>query len=43
VLAVTVSAGMLGAATSLPELAGIAVVAAGVLLVRGLRRPGDPW
>jgi len=42
VLVATVSAGFLGAATSLPQLAGIAVVATGVLLVRGLRRPDDP-
>jgi drug/metabolite transporter (DMT)-like permease len=42
VLVVALSAGMLGAGTSVAEAAGIAVVAAGVLLVRGLRRPDDP-
>jgi drug/metabolite transporter (DMT)-like permease len=42
VIVLAVSAGLLGAATSAPEVAGIAVVAVGVLLVRGIRRPGDP-
>jgi drug/metabolite transporter (DMT)-like permease len=42
VLVVAISAGLLGAATSLPEVAGIAMVAAGILLVRGLRRPDAP-
>jgi drug/metabolite transporter (DMT)-like permease len=41
VLVVAVSAGLLGAATSALELVGIAVVAVGVLLVRGLRRPSE--
>jgi drug/metabolite transporter (DMT)-like permease len=42
VLVLAVSAGVLGAATSGGQVAGIALVAAGVLLVRGVRRPGDP-
>ena len=42
VLVLLVSAGALGAATSAWQVAGIALVAAGVLLVRGVRRPGDP-
>jgi drug/metabolite transporter (DMT)-like permease len=42
VLVLLVSAGALGAATSAWQVAGIALVAAGVLLVRGFRRPGDP-
>jgi drug/metabolite transporter (DMT)-like permease len=42
VIVLAVSAGVLGAATSVAQVAGIAVVAAGVLVVRGLRRPGDP-
>ena len=42
VLVAAVSAGFLGATTSAPEVAGIVVVAAGVLLVRGLHRPDDP-
>jgi drug/metabolite transporter (DMT)-like permease len=42
VLVLLVSAGVLGAATSAWQVAGIALVAAGVLLVRGVRRPGDP-
>jgi drug/metabolite transporter (DMT)-like permease len=42
VLVLLVSAGLLGAATSPAQVAGIMVVAAGVLLVRGLRRPDDP-
>jgi drug/metabolite transporter (DMT)-like permease len=37
-----VSAGVLGAATSAWQVAGVGLVAAGVLLVRGLRRPDDP-
>ena len=41
VLVLAVSAGVLGAATSAWQVTGIALVAAGVLLVRGLRRPGD--
>jgi drug/metabolite transporter (DMT)-like permease len=42
VLVLAVSAGVLGAATSGWQVAGIALIAAGVLLVRGARRPGDP-
>src|SRR5215213_7347175 len=42
VLVLAVSAGALGAATSAGQVAGVALVAAGVLLVRGLRRPDDP-
>jgi drug/metabolite transporter (DMT)-like permease len=42
VLVLAVSAGVLGAATSAWEIAGVLLVAAGVLLVRGLRRPDDP-
>ena len=42
VLVLAVSAGVLGAATSGWQVAGIAFVAAGVLLVRGVRRPDDP-
>ncbi len=42
VLVLAVSAGVLGAATSAWEIAGIGLVAAGVLLVRGVRRPDDP-
>jgi drug/metabolite transporter (DMT)-like permease len=42
VLVLAVSAGVLGATTSAWEVAGVLLVAAGVLLVRGLRRPDDP-
>ena len=43
VLVLAVSAGLLGAATSAWQVAGVLLVAAGVLLVRGLgRRPADP-
>jgi drug/metabolite transporter (DMT)-like permease len=42
VLVLAVSAGVLGAATSALQVTGVALVAAGVVLVRGLRRPGDP-
>ena len=42
VLVLVVSAGALGAATSAWEVAGVGLVAAGVLLVRGFRRPDDP-
>ena len=42
VLVLLVSAGVLGAATSAWQVVGIALVAAGVLLVRGMRKPGDP-
>lgn len=42
VLVLAVSAGVLGAATSAWQVTGVALVAAGVLLVRGLRRPDDP-
>ena len=42
VLVLAVSAGVLGAATSAWQVAGIALIAAGVLLVRGMRRPGNP-
>jgi drug/metabolite transporter (DMT)-like permease len=42
VLVLGVSAGVLGAVTSAWQVAGVALVAAGVLLVRGLRRPDDP-
>jgi drug/metabolite transporter (DMT)-like permease len=42
VLVLAVSAGVLGAATSAWQVAGVLLVAAGVLLVRGLRRPDDP-
>jgi drug/metabolite transporter (DMT)-like permease len=41
-LVLAVSAGVLGAATSAWQVAGVGLVAAGVLLVRGLRRPDDP-
>ena len=42
VLVLAVSAGVLGAATSAWQVAGVGLVAAGVLLVRGIRRPDDP-
>jgi drug/metabolite transporter (DMT)-like permease len=42
VLVLAVSAGALGAATSVWQVSGVALVAAGVVLVRGLRRPDDP-
>ena len=42
VLVLAVSAGALGAATSAWQVAGVALAAAGILLVRGMRRPGDP-
>jgi drug/metabolite transporter (DMT)-like permease len=42
VLVLAVSAGLLGAATSAWQVTGVALVAAGVVLVRGLRRPDDP-
>jgi drug/metabolite transporter (DMT)-like permease len=42
VLVLAVSAGLLGAATSAWQVTGVLLVAAGVLLVRGLRRPEDP-
>jgi drug/metabolite transporter (DMT)-like permease len=42
VIVLVVSAGLLGAATSPAQVAGIMVIAAGILLVRGLRRPDDP-
>jgi drug/metabolite transporter (DMT)-like permease len=42
VLVLVVSAGFLGAATSAWQVAGIVLVAAGVLAVRGLKRPDDP-
>jgi drug/metabolite transporter (DMT)-like permease len=42
VLVLAVSAGALGAPTSAWQVGGIALVGAGVLLVRGVRRPGDP-
>ena len=42
VLVLAVSAGVLGAATSAWQVAGIGLVAAGVLLVRGVHRPDDP-
>jgi drug/metabolite transporter (DMT)-like permease len=42
VLVLAVSAGALGAATSAWQVTGVALVAAGVLLVRGVRRPDDP-
>jgi len=42
VLVLAVSAGAMGAATSLWQATGVALVATGVLLVRGLRRPEDP-
>jgi drug/metabolite transporter (DMT)-like permease len=41
-LVLGVSAGFLGATTSAWQIAGVAMVVAGVLLVRGLRRPDDP-
>lgn len=41
VLVLAVSAGVLGAATSAWQVTGVALVAAGVLLVRGVRRPDD--
>jgi drug/metabolite transporter (DMT)-like permease len=42
VLVLAVSAGVLGAATSAWQVAGVILAAGGVLLVRGLRRPDDP-
>jgi drug/metabolite transporter (DMT)-like permease len=42
VLVLAVSAGLLGAATSAWQIAGVALVATGVVLVRGLRRPDAP-
>ena len=42
VLVLAVSAGVLGAATDTWQVAGVGLVAAGVLLVRGLKRPDDP-
>jgi drug/metabolite transporter (DMT)-like permease len=42
VLVLAVSAGVLGAATSAWQVAGVLLAAAGILLVRGLRRPDDP-
>jgi drug/metabolite transporter (DMT)-like permease len=42
VLVLIVSAGVLGAATTSWQVAGVGLVAGGVLLVRGLRRPDDP-
>jgi drug/metabolite transporter (DMT)-like permease len=42
VLVLAVSAGVLGAATSAWQVAGVGLAAAGILLVRGLRRPDDP-
>jgi drug/metabolite transporter (DMT)-like permease len=42
VLVLAVSAGVLGAGTSAWQVTGVALVAAGVLLVRGARRPDDP-
>jgi drug/metabolite transporter (DMT)-like permease len=41
VLVLAVSAGVLGAATSVWQVTGVALVAAGVVLVRGLSRPDD--
>jgi len=41
VLVLGVSAGVLGAATSAWQVTGVALVAAGVVLVRGWRRPHD--
>jgi drug/metabolite transporter (DMT)-like permease len=42
VLVLAVSAGLLGAVTSAWQVTGVALVAGGVFLVRGLRRPSDP-
>ena len=42
VLVLAVSAGVLGAATSAWQVSGVLLVAGGVMLVRGLRRPSDP-
>jgi len=42
VLVLAVSAGLLGAATTPWQVAGVGLVAAGILLVRGLRRPDEP-
>ena len=42
VLVIAVTAGVLGATTSSWQVAGVGLVAAGVLLVRGMRRPDDP-
>jgi drug/metabolite transporter (DMT)-like permease len=42
VLVLAVSAGALGAATSGLQVAGVLLVAVGVLLVRGVRRPQEP-
>ena len=41
-LVLAVSAGLLGAATSAWQVTGVGLVAAGVRLVRGMRRPDDP-
>jgi drug/metabolite transporter (DMT)-like permease len=42
VLVLAVSAGLLGAATTPWQVAGVALVAAGIMLVRGVRRPDEP-
>jgi len=42
VLVLAVSAGLLGAATSAWQVSGVVLVAAGILLVRGLSRPDEP-
>ncbi len=42
VLVLAVSAGLLGAATSAWQVTGVALVAVGIVLVRGLSRPHDP-
>jgi drug/metabolite transporter (DMT)-like permease len=42
VFVLVVSAGVLGAVTSAWQVTGIVLVAAGVMLVRGLRRPEEP-
>ncbi len=42
VLVLAVSAGVLGAATSAWQVTGVGLVAVGVVLVRGLRRPEEP-
>jgi drug/metabolite transporter (DMT)-like permease len=41
VLVLVISAGLLGAPTSAAQVAGVVLVAAGVMLVRGLQRTGD--
>ena len=42
VVVLVVSVAVLGHGTSAAQVAGVLLVGAGVLLVRGLRRPADP-